>query len=362
MIRPLGVAAALVLTLVPAPAASAAGEWRSVASPFVPGGKLTGVAAAAPDDAWAVGAYYRVGSTVFDYPQAVMQRWTGSGWQGRPIPGQVLHTTLDAVAAVSPSDAWAVGGQSDLNGLNHPYFIHWNGTAWSEARPPDWEGGSASGGSVDAAGPGDVWVSNSLGHVWHLTGGTWRTTDVRLGFEFQTTRIRAAGTGAWVAGRHQHWDGTWSSYPDTARWDGTAWVEHPVAVWPDTATVRDVLPVASGDVWAVGRTADGDDTPLLARWDGTAWHNVPVPAGTASLTSLAPDGQGGAYAAGKAADTSGAPAVLRLGPGGTATRVAVPQSAGTPNAELTALATAPGTGTVWGVGTSRLGTLVMTNH
>src|SRR5690242_16675881 len=42
--------------------------------------------------------------------------------------GYTAHGTLEAVAATSATNAWAVG---DLGKQNTPLIVHWNGTKWS---------------------------------------------------------------------------------------------------------------------------------------------------------------------------------------------------------------------------------------
>ncbi|MFD0685642.1 hypothetical protein [Actinomadura fibrosa] len=352
----------LVSALSLTPQAHADTTWHSVASPFVPGGTLSDVAAVSSTDAWVVGTYYHVGSTVFDYPLPVMQRWTGSGWRGYTLPNGLNQASLDAVAATSANDAWATGRYSDANGLSHNWILRWNGTSWTSVPIPGSSDASAGTSSVDAR-PGEVWVSYSLGFVYRLSNGTWTSTyPTDPDHEFRIARVRTSPSGAtWIAGTHGHWEPSgWTYYPNAAQWNGTTWVERPVTAWPDTAETLDILPLGPESVWAVGQSGPSR-TPLLAHWDGSTWHNTAVPTGVATLSALAPDGQGGAYASGKAADTEGAPALLHLDAAGTWTRVQVPQSPGTWNADLTALSVAPNGSALWATGTSKLGTLVMTN-
>ncbi|MFB4296314.1 hypothetical protein [Actinomadura sp. NTSP31] len=351
-----------VLGLGAAPARADTG-WHSVASPFVPGGTLAGVAAMAPGDAWAVGTYYHIGSTVFDHPRPVMQRWTGSGWQGYPLPNGLYDASLDAVAATSRTDAWAAGYTSSAYQVGKNWILHWDGTSWTQVHIAEGDDGAAGTASVDAR-PGNVWVSFDYHEVFRVSGGSAERVPLTgPAQEISIARIRVGdGAGTWAAGRHGHWDGQWAYYPDTAQWDGRTWTEHPINVWPATARATDVLPLGAGDVWAIGQSDDPSVPPFLAHWDGTAWRNVPLPgAGPATRATLAPDGRGGAYASGMAGDVQGAPMVLHLDPAtGAWSRVEIPQSAGTWNSVLTGLSVTPGGTAMWGVGKSALGTLVMT--
>src|SRR4051812_25830253 len=80
---------------------------------------LWGVAAVSSTDAWAVGT--AEGS-------ALILRWNGSAW------AQVLSPAGDelyGVGVVSPTDVWAVGS-TETGTLT----LHWDGTVWSQVPSP----------------------------------------------------------------------------------------------------------------------------------------------------------------------------------------------------------------------------------
>ena len=90
---------------------------------------LNAVAATSACNAWAVG-YYKNGSGV---PQTLVERWDGSAWkvQKNANPGGSTHLNeLYGVAAVSSSDVWAVGQYSNGT-LGRTLVERWNGTAWN---------------------------------------------------------------------------------------------------------------------------------------------------------------------------------------------------------------------------------------
>jgi hypothetical protein len=110
--------------------------WKQAASSSQAGRGLGGVAAVpGRHTAWAVG--FRVSST--SPVLTLIERWTGSSWQrvASPNPGQgTAQTRLDqlqAVAAVSATNAWAVGACSKGPALK-ALIEHWNGRAWRVAR------------------------------------------------------------------------------------------------------------------------------------------------------------------------------------------------------------------------------------
>jgi hypothetical protein len=133
-------------------------RWLQVASPS-PGGPahpsvLNGVTMAAADDVWAVGRYSLKGRQL-----PLFERWNGSGWHVVPSPpttGSRERRSLNAVAALSPTDVWAVG--TDNSGVNtHPLAEAWDGGAWDVVPvPPTSTDDSLAG--VAVLSPTDVWA------------------------------------------------------------------------------------------------------------------------------------------------------------------------------------------------------------
>src|SRR6266851_5751224 len=124
----LGVAG-LLLGISPAgsDAAAAAAGTPAVVS-------LGGVAALSSSNAWAVGTWSRTGSSGF---KSLIEHWTGGRWrlQTSPSPGNDTNS-LAAVAALSVTDAWAVGSYH-TNGHSLKTLIeHWNGSAWKVQPSP----------------------------------------------------------------------------------------------------------------------------------------------------------------------------------------------------------------------------------
>jgi len=125
--------------------------WKLVPSPdFVAShvSFLNGVTAPSATGVWAVGGANRKGSQ-----QALAERWNGSRWN-------VVHTTgshLAGVSALAANDAWAVGTPY-ANGR----VLRWNGKAWSAATKLGASHGLAA---VAEVSPTDVWaVGGSVRH------------------------------------------------------------------------------------------------------------------------------------------------------------------------------------------------------
>ena len=100
------------IALVCAGVAAASGGFRVVASPSLPGAKLSGVGFVAPTDGWVVGA--RTSSAPDDGGLATLsEHWNGSAWSVVPSVDTLFNDdTLAAVAGVASNDVWAVGQTS----------------------------------------------------------------------------------------------------------------------------------------------------------------------------------------------------------------------------------------------------------
>lgn len=108
-------------------------SWNVVSAP-VPAGNpigpnmLEAVSAASSTDIWAVGRYDIPGE------YTLIEHWNGSAWSVVPNPSPGTGTDgvdLSGVAAISASNAWAVGSLSHEAGGIVPILEHWNGTSWS---------------------------------------------------------------------------------------------------------------------------------------------------------------------------------------------------------------------------------------
>jgi len=84
-----------------------------------------GVDGVSADDVWAVGS----GGN-----GPLVEHWDGSRFTRTPIPD--LEGGLGAVAVISPTDAWAVGGVVGGSGVGHGLILHWNGMHWVRIHDP----------------------------------------------------------------------------------------------------------------------------------------------------------------------------------------------------------------------------------
>jgi hypothetical protein len=161
-------------------------RWSTVPSPD-PGPKgnlLNAVAAVSPSDAWAVGTY---ANSMCSEAATVILRWNGTKWSPVKSPNFGACNFLDGINASSATSAWAVGGSCTV-AVNHCHTLieRWNGTTWSKVASPN-PGPIASLNGVTAVSPTDVWVTGDYcapkcgGHIraliMHWNGTAWTVSS-----------------------------------------------------------------------------------------------------------------------------------------------------------------------------------------
>ena len=213
------------------------GDWQIISSPngTKQVNELHGVSAVSDSDVWAVGVSYNTERTL---STSLIEHWNGTQWTvvPSPNPSSTLNV-LNAVAAVSANDVWAVGIAP--TGSNPILIIHWNGSVWSVVPNPTSSMPLNNLAALAVVSANDVW---------------------------------AVGTG--LIGDE---DAT-----ATLHWNGTAWSVIPSPnVGPEVDnTLAGVTAVASNDVWAVGTqqpTSLTDPHTLILHWNGSAWSIVKSP-------------------------------------------------------------------------------------
>src|SRR6266480_4927512 len=113
---------------------ASAASWQIIASPNGSRqvNELHGVSALAENDVWAVGVSYNTERTL---GSTLIEHWNGSRWSvvTSPNPSSSVNK-LNAVAAVSSTDVWAVG--TAPTPANTVLILHWNGVAWTVVSNP----------------------------------------------------------------------------------------------------------------------------------------------------------------------------------------------------------------------------------
>jgi hypothetical protein len=133
-------------------------SWSIVKSPSpASGDDLRGVAAVSASNVWATG-YTVNGSSI----QTLVQHWNGTSWQVVKSPNVGASPALWAVAAVSANDIWAVGSDNNSNNVMQTLTERWNGTSWSVVKSPSPGSISTQLVGVAAISPTNVWA---VGHA-----------------------------------------------------------------------------------------------------------------------------------------------------------------------------------------------------
>jgi hypothetical protein len=258
------------------------------------GARLYDVAMASTSSGWAVGSRGATleGPTELD---TLIQRWDGRQWTVTPTPAVASSDeVLQGVAALSGTDAWAVGWQ-DRYGYNAdlPILLHWDGSSWSSVA-----GAMATGRlwAVAASGPDDVWALGTSAQHWD--GQSWSVVPLAdVSSAHALTAVAAVSpSDAWVVG--STFIGTYGSRGQALveHWDGRSW-----SVVPTPATDADdrlsAVTAAAGEVWAVGATSG---RALAMRWNGRTWRRATMPTtpSAAGLSDVARAADGSIWAVG----------------------------------------------------------------
>ncbi len=242
-------------------AGAPAPRWRAVVSgPAVP--QFEAVAALSSRDVWAVGA---IGKDPRLTPVAA--HWDGRSLSvTKPFPPSV-HGTLDGVAALAPTDVWAVA--TLVIGRQRPFesrgaIVHWDGRRWTRVAtsvPP-----ASNLFDVTATWGTDVWV-----------GGT-EVAKVRVNDPIDSGTVDRPLL--------MHWDGSRWRRDDVSRlvrqcpWREN--VEGQVEwVWTCDASIAAIDAAARNDVWAAG-TEEAVDfagySSTLLHSNGGSWKALGEPA------------------------------------------------------------------------------------
>ncbi|MFD9066765.1 WD40/YVTN/BNR-like repeat-containing protein [Kitasatospora purpeofusca] len=147
------------------------------------GGGLLGIAALTPNNAWAAGW-----SQGPDGHVGIVQHWNGRSWRQVELPAPFRSWGLGAIAAAGPDDVWAVGnGYSEDD---RPVALHFDGRGWSVVPVPAFGGLYGEFNDVVVKGPRDVWAVGRVvldekdrGHalLMHWDGRAWTRVEAPEG-------------------------------------------------------------------------------------------------------------------------------------------------------------------------------------
>jgi WD40 repeat protein len=190
-------------------------QWSIVPSPS-PGtlrNTLDGLAVVSEDDIWAVGSYEQEQKEFLGVGKTLALHWDGKRWAHVETPNvQAWINVLSDVDALAADDIWAVGS---TNGGEHldPLAMHWDGTEWSIVPAPrsaSHNGGSLS--AVAALSPNDVWAAGGDGvpTAMHWNGNRWEAfaldglnEDDRIYYGWLDNMVALSPTSIWAVGAVQ---------------------------------------------------------------------------------------------------------------------------------------------------------------
>jgi hypothetical protein len=223
-------------------------------------------------DVWAVGRG----------PSALTEHWDGAAWSLVASPAPAGTTAaLNAVAAISTDDVWAVGSSQGASFDTHTLIEHWDGAAWTIVPSPDPDPQQNRLLGISAVGSNDVWAVGSFGAeaqtlIEHWDGASWTivaSPATGTGDNGLNGVVALSARNAWAVGFQaegtrtliEHWHrGRWRIVPSPN---------------PDQPTANDQLTgvsaVSRTNVWAVGTSSNGHT--VTEQWNGTAWSVVPSP-------------------------------------------------------------------------------------
>ncbi|MFL5691167.1 MAG: hypothetical protein ACJ795_05115 [Ktedonobacteraceae bacterium] len=145
-------------------------SWSVVKSPSPgSGGDLRDVTSVSASNVWAVG-YSSINSSV----QTLVEHWNGTSWQVVKSRNVGTSPTFSAVAAVSANDVWAAGNyhNSNSNAIFQTLTEQWNGQQWSVVKSPSPGSFNTQLLGLAAVSPTNVWAvgvadSNTLTEHFH---------------------------------------------------------------------------------------------------------------------------------------------------------------------------------------------------
>ena len=257
------------------------GKWSIVPAPHPNGSSgLSAVAAVSATDAWAVGS---AGNQISG-AQTLIEHWNGSSWQivTSPSPGSI-YNTLYGVTAISASDVWSVGYDVSAPGVTQTLTEHWNGSQWSVVNSPSPASMNNELFSVSAVSASDMWAVGFITTpidqtptdetlIEHWNGSQWSVVkSPDPGSNDHLNAVTAISAGdAWAVGNANTFAQTLIEH-----WNGSRWSVAKSTSAGSSSDLRDVAAVSASDVWSVGYALVGSSIQTFTEhWNGTNWQAV----------------------------------------------------------------------------------------
>ena len=131
--------------------------WTEFETPIVSNrtNEIIAVNGSSASDIWAVGVQRDIAGAYLPYTM----HWSGEGWTYHAAPVGLMGS-FDAIAVLSPTDAWALGASM---------LVHWDGASWQSMPLP----ANASSAAIEALATDDIWVAHVTSGYFHWNGSVW---------------------------------------------------------------------------------------------------------------------------------------------------------------------------------------------
>ena len=218
-----------------------------------------------------------------------------SAWSIVPSPNPGTANSINALAALSPTEVWGIGSvsSSSYSGCKgRTLATRWNGSAFVEVIPATPTPLCAAINGAAGSSISDLWAVGSTNnardvHIRHWDGAMWSTVTgatipgPSIGRRQRSTMLNAvttlSSTNAWTVGTAVYPD--FSNNNVVEHWDGSSWTLVP-AMGPTGSRLTGVAAVNANDIWAVGSGGFSDTAALatlIMHWNGTAFAKVASP-------------------------------------------------------------------------------------
>jgi len=241
-------------------------QWSVFPGPNLPPNSqaaLFGMASTSANDIWAVGSLADAAGAGFN----LFEHWDGTAWSATTIEAPPTGQALLGVSADATNDAWAVG----FKGANGQTFaMHWNGSEWAEVATPNVTKGTNRLEAVLALSPNNAWAVGFFTPanadreprrtlIMHWDGKTWKVVpSPNVGPKSNPLSGLTANSAndIWAFGCHFAADGSGQFRTLVLHWDGKSWKVVPSPSPTKGNFVGDVLfsgvVPSPGNVWIFG--------------------------------------------------------------------------------------------------------------
>jgi len=273
------------------------GVWSKVSSPNAGTSTnfLYGVAAISSTDVWAVGEYSNGNGGL-----TLVEHWNGAHWKvvASPNVNNSLSDSLSGVAAIAANNVWAVGSYYDASNTQQTLIEHWDGAKWSIVQSQGMGGlnGVAAIASNDVWAVGSISVNNIQYLTEHWNGSSWSVVSSSgpgLVINILNGIAAISANNVWAVGDDADSATPSAQYrPLIEHWNGSSWsvVTSPVKGTSDF--LSGIAAVSASNVWAVGNDRTildpyGPYFTFIEHWNGSAWRVIKSPSPGSENNDLA---------------------------------------------------------------------------